>query len=188
MKNKEIVQFGKYYIDAEGKTTAPINWLVLSKNKEEMVLLSEQIIDYMPFSINGNNDFKQSDIRKWLNEEFFDIAFSEEEKAQILEIDDNKVSLLNVSYYSTKYFPTFSSLKATYTDYARNKTKNIYGQVTEYKYGFWWLKNANTEYSCTREPVDPHIYVFHICNTGKLNAFMLPKNKDGVRPVIKIKI
>lgn len=188
MKNKEIVQFGKYYVDAEGKISAPITWLVLSKSKEEMLLLSEQIIDYMCFSEDGDNDFKQSYVRKWLNEEFFDIAFSKEEKAQIAEIDNDKVSLLSIKYYATKYFPNFKSLKAKYTDYAKSKTKNIYGQVTTYEYGFWWLKNANTEYSCTREPVDPHIYVFHICNTGKLNAFMLAKNKDGVRPLIKVKI
>ena len=42
MKNKEIVQFGKYYVDAEGKISAPITWLVLSKSKEEMLLLSDK--------------------------------------------------------------------------------------------------------------------------------------------------
>ena len=189
MKNKEIIQFGKYCIDAEAKESAPISWIVLSKTKEEMVLLSEQIIDYMCFSKNGNNDYEQSDIRKWLNAEFFNIAFSKEEQAQMIEVDkEDKVSLLSIDYYTTKYFPTFNSLKAKYTEYAKNKTKNIYGKVTTYEYGFWWLKNANTEYSNTREPVDPNTYVFHICNTGKLNAFMRPENEDGVRPVIRIKL
>ena len=189
MRNKEIIQFGKYYNDAEGKISAPISWLVISKTKEEMVLLSEQIIDYLPFSKDGNNDYLQSDIRKWLNEDFFNTAFSKEEQAQIIEIDnEDKVSLLSIDYYDTKYFPTFNSLKAKYSDFAKNKTKNIYGKVTTYEYGFWWLKTPNKEHSPSSEPLDPHIYVYHICNNGKLNAFMRPENKDGVRPVIKIKI
>ena len=105
MKNKEVIQFGNYYIDAEGKKTAPISWLVLSKTKEEMVLLSEQIIDYMPFSKDGNNDYEQSDIRKWLNEDFFNNAFSKEEQAQMIEIDnEDKVDMRHFKQISLTFF------------------------------------------------------------------------------------
>ena len=183
MKVKEKIQFGQYYVDAEGKVLEPISWIVLSKTKEEMLLISEQIIDYMCFSSSNSNDWDRSDIKKWLNEEFVNIAFNKEEKERILEADNNElVSLLDFdSYFNSSYFPNYKSLKATYSDYAKEKTKNIYGKVTSYEYGFYWLKSPN--------PDDKkNIYVFHVCNTGKLNEYEQACWKDGVRPVIRIKI
>ena len=102
------------------------------------------------------------------------------DKVSLLEFDDN---------FNTSYFPTLTSLKSSYTDYARSKTKNIYGAVNKDKFGFWWLRSANKDYpSNPHVPFDTTVYVFHICNTGRLNGYMVAKNKDGVRPIICINI
>lgn len=191
MKKKIIVQFGRYPVDAEGKVVEPISWIVLEKTKEKMVMISEQILDYKEFSANGKNDWEQSDLKKWLNEEFFSQAFNDEEKAKMNDFGENeKVSLISFDdTFNTSYFPNLKSFKAKYTDYAKNKTKNIYGKVTTYEFGFWWLKSANVDYPLNpHQPFDTTIYVFHICNNGRLNGYMLAKNKEGVRPVICVTI
>lgn len=81
------VFFGKYEQDNNFENgTEPIEWLILDKHSENVLLLSRYVIDCKPYNDeNGETNWNSSSIRSWLNGEFLDIAFSEAEKKTIIE-------------------------------------------------------------------------------------------------------
>jgi len=190
---KKTLEFGRYPMDEEGKEISPIVWVVFHQENDRLFLISQDILDYREFSNEENNNWDESPLKKWLNNEFFNIAFSKEEKAQMLEVDEEeKVSLMTIDQYNS-FFPNNTKyLKAKYTDYARSKTKNIYGKVYDGTFGFYWMKEANTHLTEAdlRSPTQhasPTVYVYHVLNRGAANGYMRANNLDGVRPIICIK-
>ena len=82
----DIVQMGTYEQDGDPETEDPICWDVLDKDGDAMLLISHDVIAYQRFS----DSFKcviweDSEIRTWLNQEFYAEAFDEEEQASIRE-------------------------------------------------------------------------------------------------------
>ena len=82
----DIVQMGTYEQDGDAETEDPICWDVLDKDGDAMMLISHDVIAYQRFS----DSFKcviweDSQIRSWLNQEFYAEAFDEEEQASIRE-------------------------------------------------------------------------------------------------------
>ena len=82
----DIVQMGTYEQDGDPETEDPICWDVLDKDGDAMMLISHDVIAYQRFS----DSFKcviweDSQIRSWLNQEFYAEAFDEEEQASIRE-------------------------------------------------------------------------------------------------------
>jgi hypothetical protein len=69
-----------------GNHTWRVLKVVVNKGKKEALLLAEEAVALMPFhrSKSSDNDWKNSDIRKWLNEDFYYSAFSESERDAIL--------------------------------------------------------------------------------------------------------
>lgn len=64
-----------------------IEWCVQDEDEESLLLTPLVTLDSQPFSMDNATDYKVSDIRKWLNSLFLDLAFDEEEKEIILETD-----------------------------------------------------------------------------------------------------
>ena len=111
------------YQDDNGYTTStvywfkyePISWTILSENTTDgtALILCDMIIDSQEYYINENsrtidgktvyaNNYAHSTIRKWLNETFYNTAFSELQKQIILTITvDNSVSSMD---YRTNQF------------------------------------------------------------------------------------
>ena len=82
----DIVQMGTYEQDGDPETEDPICWDVLDKDGDAMLLISHDVIAYQRFS----DSFKcviweDSQIRSWLNEEFYAEAFDEAEQESIRE-------------------------------------------------------------------------------------------------------
>ena len=78
----ETITFGKY----EGE---PLEWIVLDKKEESALLFSKKIINFLPFMENADIEatdieWASSSIRMWLNNEFLDATFSDDEKESIL--------------------------------------------------------------------------------------------------------
>ena len=191
--NRKTLCFGRYPMDAEGKEAKPIEWIVLKYSADDLFLLSLDILDYKEFSAVENNNWDESPLKKWLNAEFLDMAFGAEEKARLAEVDEGeKVSLLSAIEVRECFASNTKGLRAKYSDYARSKTKNIYGEVATGVYGFYWLKTANknltkADLSNPWQRATPEVYVYHITNLGALNGYRRANSKDGVRPLIRIK-
>lgn len=61
----------------------PIKWRVMGQKQGGIYLLCENILAASMFGY-GVNDYQASIVRKWLNEEFYQKAFNNAEKAQII--------------------------------------------------------------------------------------------------------
>ena len=87
----DTFDFGRY----NGK---PIKWKILKKGDDSIYVISTEKICKKQFndelSIYANN-WIGSDIRKWLNIEFYQSAFSANEKVKIGTVESDKVALLS---------------------------------------------------------------------------------------------
>lgn len=90
----EHITYGKY----QGED---IVWRVVDKKDGEVLLLSEYGLDAQPFDTSGKIrvSWKDSTIRKWLNDDFYNSAFSEEERENIILSSSKGFKKNNEAYY-----------------------------------------------------------------------------------------
>ena len=89
LKQGDIVTFGAYEQDCNfANGPEPIEWIVLSKKDSQIFLFSKYALDRLPYDTTQYKKciWKVSSIRKWLNKKFYDVAFSEAEKAFIATV------------------------------------------------------------------------------------------------------
>ena len=80
----DIVYFGKYEQDndtSNGKEN--IEWQVLAKEDNRMLLISDKALDCKRYSTNYNATWESSVIRAWLNDTFLNEAFNTAQKAMV---------------------------------------------------------------------------------------------------------
>lgn len=80
-KKGDIIEFGMYQQQTNSKAT-PIEWYIIDMTDDKICLLSKYVVEIMGFQ--GNN-WSQSNIRRWLNNVFYEAAFSDDEKQKICE-------------------------------------------------------------------------------------------------------
>lgn len=84
---REVVTLGTYEQDNDNSNgREPIEWIVLDKQADKMLVVSRYILDCKPM-VNGfgDADWGSSDLRKWLNNEFYTFAFNENDRTRIIE-------------------------------------------------------------------------------------------------------
>lgn len=80
-KPGEIVTFGTYPQTADGTDRTPVRWRVLQTFGGELFILSESILDCKRYHGEYVDiTWRDCDLRKWLNEEFYNAAFNAAEK------------------------------------------------------------------------------------------------------------
>ncbi len=84
----EKIEFGNY--------GGVISWKVLDVKDDKMLLISEKILEWKYFDDESEDvTWHNSSLRKWLNNEFYNEAFSEDEQKRILSTNiENPYSLL----------------------------------------------------------------------------------------------
>ena len=83
-KPGDIVVFGSYEQDNdESNGTEDIEWIVLDNTDGKLLVISKDILNYMRYSAE-TTVWEYSDLRSWLNGEFYDIAFDDSEKSSIV--------------------------------------------------------------------------------------------------------
>lgn len=106
----ELVKFGKYEqnnVTDDGKED--IEWIVLSQDDEKAVLLSKYALDRQPYNDkDAEVSWKESSLRKWLNKEFIEEAFSEEERTYLSDYSDNPEEI--VCLLDKKDYPVYKEL------------------------------------------------------------------------------
>ena len=91
----DIIVFGSYEQDNVKKNgKEPIEWVVLSNTNEELFVVSKYILDWQPYHTEYVDiTWENCSLRRWLNEEFYANAFSEEEskviKSATVKNEDN---------------------------------------------------------------------------------------------------
>ena len=74
---EKIIKNKEYYFKVE-----PIKWKVLEKDNDKLFLFSKLLLDTHIFD-NKSNDYSLSNIRLWLNNDFYNKAFIDNEKSLI---------------------------------------------------------------------------------------------------------
>lgn len=88
----DTVIFGAYPQLADGRDKTPIAWRVLQNSSGELFLLSKYILDCKRYhNEDADTQWRDCDLRQWLNGEFYDTAFSsyEKERIKITRCSDN---------------------------------------------------------------------------------------------------
>ena len=206
----DAITFGRYpQSKVNDSELEPIEWLVLERDDEKVLLISKYILECKSYNEEYIDiTWENSTIRKWLNDDFYNIAFNDDEKKKIL---DSKV-VNNVIEYkfnggndtSDKIYLLSSSevIKYFFKTYPENENKKVVAKPTEYskrnlgnvrvfiegvpgdfwfsKYSLWWL----------RTPGDEKNEVATIRNTGFLNkkGDRVHNFACGIRPVMLMSI
>lgn len=80
-KPGEIITFGTYPQTVDGADRTPIKWRVLQNFGRELFILSEYILDCKRYHGEyADITWRDCDLRRWLNDEFYDAAFNAAEK------------------------------------------------------------------------------------------------------------
>lgn len=109
----DCVYFGNYY-QSNGKKKEPIKWRVLSVNGDDAFLLSEKALDFQAYhAIATEAAWEGTTLHTWLNESFYQAAFSENEKKAIKNNSLGKVFIPSVHDMTNKAygFPIVGTVK-----------------------------------------------------------------------------
>ncbi len=205
----KITKGTKYWFKCE-----PIEWNILSSSDGTCSLVSSALLDAHGFNsssssrtIDGktiySNNYEYSDIRSWLNGDFYNIAFAlNDTNIQTVTVDnsaattdsstngyacsdtEDKVYLLSYQdYRNADCFPDNASRECKPTDWAKANYAQYYsGSSSEiYGFGYYW----------TRSPyfLQSSSYFAHfVSSEGYLSSDGVYKSYICVRPAITIKV
>ena len=201
----DSIKMGSY---DNGDEEQPISWRILEIDKDNgrMLVITIAIIDGRPFDDSEDGTtYENSSIREWLNNDFYDSAFTNEEKDRILEsqvlTDDSTVTdkiFLLSSSEANKYFKYDSDRKARArkkafvngliisSDQKHRGNAYAYEKGDSYSdkenYASWWLRDLG--------------HPKQAFNVGSLGKVYDKTKKDtcnitdinGVRPAMWVKI
>ncbi len=210
----DIVPFGKYEQDnSTGNGAETIEWIILDVEGKSALLLSKYCLDVKRFHEGVEKaavTWKDSTLREWLNSQFLETAFTEDERSYILTtvvsdtanagygtdggaITEDKVFLLSVEE-ADKYFP--ESVWSEEEKYDINRERAT--QATSYAHMFawrpakkdrwwsdncyWWLRSTGTHQV---HGVRFSYGVSFAGNLSRTNIETVDRN-GGVRPAIWI--
>lgn len=154
----DTIEFGTYEQDGDiTNGQEPIVWQVLAKEDTKALVISEFAFAYQPYNIESEDTtWSKCTLRKWLNEDFFDCAFSGEEKVMIptatiisdrvkgyrqnSESTQDRVFVLSKDEVECYFDSNDERLYKSY-DYELDQVKcadNIY-------YRSWWLRSPGSD-------------------------------------------
>ena len=203
----DCIYFGSYY-QSNRTTKEPIKWRVLSVNGDDAFLLADKTLDCQPYNTeNKDVTWETCTLRNWLNNDFYNAAFSAAEKSAIktsLVVNkdnpeygteggnntNDKVYLLSIQEAMNSSYGFLSSYNDTETRQAENteyvKEHGVWIDVND-KYsrnGVWWLRSPlppGDYYLSNVAVVDRKGYVNRVDNYVTLSTI-------AVRPALHLNI
>jgi len=161
-----IVTFGQYeQEDVFFHEKDPIEWIVLAKHKGRYLLISKYGLDCKPYHHEKTDiTWENCDLRKWLNDDFINAAFTKEEQNKIQQVTihnpnnatfgtpggnptRDKVFLLSL-YEAKRLFKNDETRICKSTTYAKDqgaKAKDDSGNC------WWWLRSPCVFLDCLPE-------------------------------------
>ena len=195
----DYVRFGRYYdIDEEDiLKKVPIVWKVLDIEDGYCLLLSKDILKTMPYNFSWSpTNWKDSNIRIWLNYDFYDSAFDNKEKECIKQVFTenlgnyafslsqdyktyDKVFLLSIE--EVKKYNTYKNDFITLgTKYAIKEGLWISKYLSSVGYSVWWLRSPGRSTSFAA--------IMHADGSIGLGGDGVATTGNGVRPSVWVKL
>lgn len=152
-----MIEFGKYPA-MHADSNEPIEWKVLERTNNRVLLITRYGIDAFPYhSVLTGITWQYCSLRKWLNDDFVNSAFTQEEQEQIILSDisadknpcsstypgnptKDKVFLLSIPEVE-KYFSCDEERVVWLTEFAKRKVAYTSKEGTCY----WWLRSPGDE-------------------------------------------
>ena len=153
--NGSYLYFGSYQ-NGSADDIQNIRWRILQEEDQRLFLLSDKVLDCVPYSsgTDRTNVWKDSELRKWLQDTFYNQAFTEQEKSAVLET--NKETGTKLSYLDAPSL-TGERVFALSAEEAVNP-----------EYGFWKSENTAQDNGSTRLKATAYankiVHVRHIVN------------------------
>lgn len=157
----------------------PIEWIVLEKSEKEAFLVTKKIIDSHPYKSQypSSAAWAESDARQWVNDEFYSVAFSENEKNNIYT--SNVINNRGENTTDKIYYLSVNELNDTNLGLGNNESRIASG--TEYC-------GANTYYSRdTRTFAITFAYGVYAWN-GTIQSYVYMYADWGARPCMRANI
>lgn len=187
VKVGDKVTLGRYEQDNDfDNESEPLVWRVLAIEDGAAIMITDEGIDCQKFHefFNETIEWENSDIRYWLNMNFFNSAFSEEEAQMIVDNSmGDRVSMLTAEEASA-YFSSDNDRICHITTYAAFLgAGQTDGEESEFlpEYSSWWL----------RSPGFMGGWVAYVTSSGTVVTDQGdPANfaNNAVRPVIRMKV
>lgn len=179
----------------QGKCGAPspLKWQILQKEGDAALLLCKDIIARMPFD-GASNNYAHSHIRKWLNGEFADLAFSPAERDMIVptytdnglqSTGDRQNRNLCPNTWDEVFLLSWEEAfkKFGLTDADRQKVPCGYAQAAGAYVlggkGVWWLRSPD---------YDNRGWAYAVGYGGTLFSCGVEVKTCGVVPAVRIKL
>ena len=165
----DIVTFGRYYQNYD--ELSPVKWRVLDVADDRALLLSDRALESKSFKVSSlkaddvanflanlkkEMSWSASDLRRWLNSEFFNICFNQKEQSMITsarhmsgfgEETEDRIFLLSKDEVE-KYFPEREDRQTGITMHVimklnpgENDLKKLAGK-TDRLIKNWWLRTS----------------------------------------------
>lgn len=152
--------FGRYEQNEDTDGDEPIEWIVLAKEDNRMLVISKYGLNAQPYNLSGEKTYwNSSSIRNWLQDEFYEYAFSEDEKTHILltenDADHDTDTKSYQGYDSSDY--VFLLSVTEFNEHIKNNASvspedrycepvpNISDKVEKVnnpRYCWWWLRTT----------------------------------------------
>ena len=180
----KYVYFGSFIQNSGEKE--PIKWKIVNKEDNILTLIADVILYNMDFDIR-HSDYSKSQIRKYLNNEFLNLAFCKEEQELIIEtkLEDDVIDKVYLPSKEELVNKIRTELFKKTTLYAINNKASSCNEKCEYQgNGWYWTR---TPY---KPPYDPNRsnHVWYVTYRGELNSRPVWGYDIGVVPMIRVKI
>ena len=180
----DYVKFGNYPQTAKGEVQ-PIEWQVLAKEGNKILVISKYGLDAKRFDDNSN-DWASSEIRSWLNDKFYNKAFTEKEKKSINSSNLSDVGTSDKVFLLSKeeaenYFVNDKLRRCKATGYAVKKGAYVYdGSLGDEAGSSLWLLRSSF-------PNDSNI-VYNVGDVGSICNYDVNSTIYVIRPVLWINL
>lgn len=189
----DVVWFGQYEQDNNSDNEEGIEWVVLEKNDSSMLIISKYALDCLPYNEkNTIVTWETCTLRKWLNEEFFNMAFNRDEKRiiqnSLITVEKGKnstdssenetkdfVFLLSIEEVK-EYFETENERQCQGTTFCLEKVEN----ENETDNCWWWLRSPGNDLTRASGVNTEGIISDH--------EFFVSNVHAAVRPALRIKL
>ena len=186
----DTIIFGSYPQDEHFSEKEKIEWTILDKEKDKVLLISKYILDTKPYHKTYTDiTWGASDIRKWLNDEFYNIAFDYSEQKRIVytftktkkkmenkrNIENSTVDMVFLldKEEAERYFSMDDERQAAATPYVKEQGIYINKKTRQSP---WWLRSSGYDgYNVANVNEDGSIYSYGNC---------IEHEKIGIRPAL----
>ena len=115
----------------EDSAASTVSWLTIATKDDQSLLMSKSVLAFKPYDTSGTNSlWEHASLRRWLNEDFYAKAFSDDEKQSILP---TQLDSTDESSEADNVFLLSIDEAKTYLDDQTMKADN-----------WWWLRNSDS--------------------------------------------